>query len=849
MTNAQQIINLKQIVLEKRQQQTSQNWPIHLTEQERDDFEQKAFVTRLHSFYFKRQAHFDRLNAHAKSDDSPLVIVGESGSGKSALLANWALEYQQAHPDERVLSYFCGNTEANRDPIVLLRRVMKDLKNHCQIEDHLPNTTEAIIEQFPLWLAKTTNKKQIVLIIDGLNQLDSLEDWLPPFIPRSICLFLSTLPEESPLASELKCTYWSLPLLSSDEERGSFITLYLQQYGILPCPQTHDLLIGSKIVHPLYLKIILEAWLLCDNLWEGEHYLEYYLQAQTLSELYEKLLTHLETHYYPDWIEKILSLLWVARRGIHISELLALLEIPQTLWSELYPVLQSILVNESGLLNFSHDSVRQAVRIRYLSDEKKRILHRQLADYFEQQPLSSRQVNELPYHLKQALEPVRLHAYISQIPVFLQLMKEDKEYELWSYWLWIGTAFIVEAYQERLAVFEKTVPQDEDLASGLDKIATFFQTKAYYKATFLLFRQALHIRQKIFGVKHPLIARSLIHLALLLKITGDYEKAEQLVDRALQIYEKVLGTEHSETVDALNHLASLVQLQGDYEEAELLYREVLKIRENVLGTEHSLTVQSMNNLALLLQEQGQYDNAKILYQNALKIRKNVLGWAHFDTVQSINNLALLFQHQGQYQRAEWLYRKAFKLREQLLDINHPATVSSLNSLALLLADKGDYKGAEPLYRQALKIREKVLGEEHPNTATSLNNLGLLLQYKGDYEGAEALFRKALKICKKCEGKEHPSTATALNNLALLLKKKGDYEAAESLYRQALKMSEKFKGVGHLSTATALNNLASLLKVKGDYQGAQPLFRRALVIFEQVLGTHHSHTVTVRKNLE
>ncbi|MEN8219056.1 MAG: tetratricopeptide repeat protein [Pseudomonadota bacterium] len=671
ITEYKQATDLKDIVLEQLWTQIEQDIPI---EPEQEDFEHDAFATNLQSFYVKQQAHFDRLTAHALSDDPPLVIAGESGSGKSALLANWVLEYRQAHPDEFIFWHFCS---PSTDPIALLRQIMSTFKSHFQIPDELPNTPETVTEQFPQWLAQG----RVILIIDGLNQSE-----LPDFFPANIRLFLSS--QEQGLNS------WHLPLLT-DKARETFITSYLQQ--TLPPFQMQRLLDAPQTKNPLYLKTILEEWRHVQKL-------DHYLQAQTPSALYQKVLERLEagSETRKEIIGKALSLLWAARRGLQESEILAMLDIPEAIWASL---LQTALVNRAGLLNFCHETLRQAVQTRYLPNEQ--TVHRQLADYFEQQPLSSRIADELPYQLMQAKESVRLHDCISQIPMFLQLMKDDKAYELWRYWHWLGTDLMVEAYQKAL-----TISQEDKLLEALDSIAIFFKSTGFYTAALPLFQQALKIRQKDLGTNHPDLVQSINHLAFLLKKKGDYEKAKQFYHLALQISKQALGAEHPDTVQSLNHLALSLQKQGEYEKAERLYRQALEIRKKALGMEHP------------------------------------------DTATSLNNLALLFQSKGNYKAAETLYRQTIKIRQKILGSEHPLTASSLNSLALLLANKGDYERAGPLYRQVLKISEKVLGAEHPNTATSLNSLALSLKKKGDNEGAISLYRRALVVFENVLGEKH-----------------------------------------------------------------------------------------------
>jgi len=129
ITEYQQPIDLKALVLKQLWERIDQDFPDTITREQREDFEHDAFAFSRQSVYIKRQADFERLSQHATSDEPPLIIVGESGGGKSALLANWANEYRQAHPDELVFWHFCGSSPGSTDPIALLRRIMATLKS------------------------------------------------------------------------------------------------------------------------------------------------------------------------------------------------------------------------------------------------------------------------------------------------------------------------------------------------------------------------------------------------------------------------------------------------------------------------------------------------------------------------------------------------------------------------------------------------------------------------------------------------------------------------------------------------------------------------------------------------
>ncbi|MEN8219362.1 MAG: NACHT domain-containing protein, partial [Pseudomonadota bacterium] len=260
ITEYQQPIDLKALVLEQLWERIDRDFPDTITREQREDFEHDAFAFSRQSVYIKRQADFDRLSQHATSDEPPLIIVGDSGGGKSALLANWANEYRQAHPDELVFWHFCGSSPGSSDPIALLRRIMATLKSNFQIEDDLPTTLETVKEQFGQWLAKVP--RRVILIIDGLNQLENTHatrGWLPHFIPAKIRLFISTLSTNEDQLPP-KSAGWQrlhLPLLTDKSARQALITEYFKSYGkTLASREMQGLLDAPQTANPLYLMVI-----------------------------------------------------------------------------------------------------------------------------------------------------------------------------------------------------------------------------------------------------------------------------------------------------------------------------------------------------------------------------------------------------------------------------------------------------------------------------------------------------------------------------------------------------------------------------------------------------------------
>jgi len=893
---------------------------------DREAAEHEAFAQSRARVYIGRQEYFDRLDEHAAGDGPPLVVLGESGSGKSALLANWALHHRAQHPDELVLLHFIGATPYSADWAAMVRRIMGELKRRFDLPDDIPDKPDELQLAFANWLHMAAAKGRVILILDALNQLEDREGapdlvWLPPAIPGKVRLLLSTLPGR-PL-DDLKKRGWPTlevqPLTVA--ERTMLIGQYLAQYTkALSVPLADRIASSDQAANPLFLTALLEELRLFGAYERLTERVEHYLAAPTIPDLYERILARWEGDYErgrPGLVGDAMSCLWAARRGLSEAELLDILgtgstPLPRAHWSPLYLAAEQALVSRSGLVTFSHDYLREAVRTRFLPAEgKHRAAHLRLAEYFSRrrareallfthspggrvieprgQALLSRSMDELPWQLREAGEWDRLLMCITDVAMFEALFDRNR-YELLDCCLRLPAecrwhevladaaqewaqfaleartaevlnkvgAFLHLAGQARLAIplqrkvlavwQEAEGPSHPNTASGLDDLALLLQATGDYQGAEPLYRQALMVRERALGPAHPDTATSLNNLGMLLYAKGDYQEAEPLHRRALAIWEESLGGEHPSIAGGLNNLAMLLEVNGDYEEAESLYRRALAIQEKALGPVNPAASNTLNNLADLLRAKGDLQGAEQLHRRALAMCEKALGPEHPDTAASLTFLGVLYQARGDYAEAESLYRRAWAILVRVLGSEHPQTTATLNNLASLLCTTGNYAEAEALHRQVLEARERVLGPTHPDTAASLTNLAELLRTEGDYEAAEPLQRRALAISERALGPLHPNTAAILSNLGLLCEAKGDYEGAEELHRQALGIRERTMGPTHPDTATSLNNLAELLRTRGDYESAEQLHRQALAVSEEALGPMHPNTAQSLNNL-
>ena len=254
-------------------------------------------------------------------------------------------------------------------------------------------------------------------------------------------------------------------------------------------------------------------------------------------------------------------------------------------------------------------------------------------------------------------------------------------------------------------------------------------------------RQALEIRRKQLGDRHPGTLLFANNLGVLLQARGKLDEAEPLLSEALRGRREVLGDRHPDTLQSIQNYGSLLQAQGKLREAEPYLREALETGRRMLGDDHPTTMILISNMGVLLHLLGQADQAEPLIRESMERRRRVLGEDDPDTITSISNLGSVLQEQGKLDEAEALISETLRRRRTVLGDDHPDTLKSINKMAGLLQARGKLDEAIPLYEEAMARRRKVLGADHPNTLQSIHNLAKALEVRGDLGGALPLYEE------------------------------------------------------------------------------------------------------------
>lgn len=840
---------------------------------DREAIEHEAFAENRRKVYIRRKKYFELIDDHIKGNDSPLVILGESGSGKSALLANWASSYQLMYPDEELIFHFIGASSYSADWKGMLRRIISELILRFDIQLEIPDEADALRSVFTNSLHMVAAKGRVVIIIDAVNQLEDRDQapdlvWLSPQIPSNIRLIISTLPGRS--LDELTKRGWPSMLVEplKIHERQLLIKDYLEQYTKQLSESHVDLISDSPgSANPLFLRALLEELRLYGDHFTLTERIHHYLAAPTVVNLFERILKRYEQDYendHPGLVSGTMKLLWAARRGLTEIELRELLgsdgnPLPQMYWSLLYLAAEQHLVSRSGLISFSHDYMRQAIKNLYLpSEEQQQDSHLILADYFENRDINIRKVEELPWQLTQTKSWLRLYALLSNLSFFaavwninpfdvrkywthiaansshrmteaykgvLDFPEENKRY-VWNIaTLLHDSSYIEEALQLRefMVEYHKKINDQLGLARALGNLAAILHDRGDLDKALKLLNQAEQISRKS-GFKKTLV-NTLCNQALILKDQGKLERALALHEEEEQICHE-LGNRFG-LARSYGNRARILFFRGDLEGAMALHKEQESIC-HMLGDKDGLA-STFGNQGTILMMRGDLDGAMVLFKEQECIC-NELGNKNGLT-NSYGNQGIIFKTRGNLAEAMVMQEKVERICRELGD--KIGLAKAIGNQGLIQRNAGNQTRAMELLKEQERICRE-LGEKD-GLQYSLGNQAIIHCDVGELDEGMTLLKEQEHICRELNNVD--GLQRSLGNQANIYSKLGNLNGAMELHKEKERICRQLEQPKGL--AISLVNQASILIKLGQLQRALSLAEEAYEI-----SSHYRFTALV-----
>ncbi|MFH2057647.1 MAG: tetratricopeptide repeat protein [Pseudomonadota bacterium] len=794
-----------------------------LTPLERDRLDHEVFAESRAKVYIGRSQYFDRLDDHAQGTGQLLVVLGESGSGKSALLANWIAHYQKKYPDTFLLTHFIGSSTDSTDTIAMLRRIMQEIKDRYNLQMDIPDKPEELRSQFPNWLSMAAAQGGLVLVLDALNQLEDKDNaaellWLPEFIPPEVRLIVSTLPGQSLDALEKRDWPTMEVQLLEPDERQQLITEYLRELYSKSLPQAQVEYISSQeqCANPLFLHALLEELRIFGKHEQIHARIEYYLQAKNPGKLYELILDRLEQDYetdHPGLVGEALSLIWAARRGLSETELIEIMGLPRLTWSPLFLALHDSLVTRSGLLNFFHDYLRQAVQEKYIqTSEIEKNVHLRLAGYFKTNEINERKIDELPWQLEQAQEWELLKDCLSDLSFFKAAYNQN-EFEIMAFWQKIednSDLTCTNAYQ-------KVLKSPDQFIDVLFCLSALFNARGNLNEA-LQIRQAQQKHYLATGDKDGLAA-SIGNQAGILYTRGELDEAMKLFKESERIYRE-LGKK-AELQTCLSGQAEILYTYGKLDEAMNLHKEAERIYRE-LGNKAGLQT-SLGNQGDILYDRGELDDAMKLYKETERICRELGNKANLSG--SLNNQALILSKIGKLEKAKKLHKEQERI---CLELGNKLGLSSLyGNQGRIHHDRGELDEAIKFYKKSEQICRELSNKK--GLSVSLGNQANILRDLGELDDAMKLLKEAEQLCYELSNKDGLQRTRTVQ--AKILRSSGKLDDAMKLFKEAEQICRELGNKDGLSGS--LNDQALILKDLGELEEAMNLHKESERICREI----------------
>lgn len=221
-------------------------------------------------------------------------------------------------------------------------------------------------------------------------------------------------------------------------------------------------------------------------------------------------------------------------------------------------------------------------------------------------------------------------------------------------------------------------------------------------------------------------ANLLSDLAICNSKLGEYPRVLGQCKQALEIRRKLLGEKHPVVADSLNNLATCLRGLGNYPQALEVSKQAYEIRLEIFGYEHPDIALSLDTIASINSDIGKHQRALEIGNQALEMRRKLLGEKHPRIAITLSNISRFYSALGNHKLALEIGNSALEMRRELLGEKHPAIANSIQNLAIFHSKMGDYPRAIELGRHGLKIRRELLGESHPYTISSLQFVAIRL---------------------------------------------------------------------------------------------------------------------------
>lgn len=224
-----------------------------------------------------------------------------------------------------------------------------------------------------------------------------------------------------------------------------------------------------------------------------------------------------------------------------------------------------------------------------------------------------------------------------------------------------------------------------------------------YDKLFVIYQQTIEKQIKLYGEKHPLVAKTYLQYGFALKATDKIIESKEIAKKALSIAHQNFGENHILTAHINLLMSQLELLDNNIEKAITLLKQVVSVYENTYGVENFETNQVKTTLALYMLRAGQGKAATRILLSLYDSQKEQLGENHQATLYVVLNLNKAYNLSGDFEKAIDSGESALAISQQHLGEEFIITIGIQTVLAQSYLSVKNHKAAIQLFEPLLNM--------------------------------------------------------------------------------------------------------------------------------------------------
>lgn len=301
-------------------------------------------------------------------------------------------------------------------------------------------------------------------------------------------------------------------------------------------------------------------------------------------------------------------------------------------------------------------------------------------------------------------------------------------------------------------------------AETLYQLGAILSYRRQHQEADSLLREAVALREGLYGRGHPATAEVLISLATNLTSQGRYDEAEGLLREALATYEQHTGRMSKGYRNALRTLRMTLSDAGRHEEAVAAAQEVVDLTEMLYGADSRSYATNLSHYAQVLSNARRPGEALAVYQRALPLVAATLGDDVPFYAVMLAESARATDALGRTAKAEALFAQAYTILKEKLGPGNYQRSRVAFALGQRHAARGDHAGALPFFADAAGVHVADSVPAATLAARAAHAQGASLLAVGRSEEAEVCLQKAYKALRRLFGDDDPRAQQARRDL-------------------------------------------------------------------------------------